>query len=103
MLMAAAIRFCSTTILLFVMLSVSGLVTNAGEGKTGTLILIGGVLSLKERVVWTRIAELAGGEAVVIPAANERPRLYGNYAVRGLTRSGLFARLLPVAVSSTTS
>ncbi len=99
MFVGATIRFYSTILLLSVTLGMTGPAINAEDATPGTLILIGGVLSLKQRVVWTRISELAGGEVVVIPAANERSRLYGNYAVRGLTRSGLFARLLPVAVS----
>ncbi len=46
--------------------------------------------------------ELAGGEhadVVVIGAAHERAALYGQFAVRALSRYGPFVELLPLAVS----
>jgi len=67
----------------------------------GSVMLIGDVLSFAQRDVWKSIFESAGGEGadvVVIAAAHERAKLYGNYAVRALERYGVFVELLPLAV-----
>lgn len=85
---------------LCIVLGAVAFVPQAEANRPGPLMLVGGVLSLKEAVVWRRIAELVGGEVVVIAAANPRPRLYGSYAVRGLARAGLAAHLLPIALSA---
>ena len=86
--------------LLCIVLGAVAPVPQAEASRPGPLMLVGGVLSLKDPVVWRRIADLVGGEVVVIAAANSRPRLYGSYAVRGLARAGLAAHLLPIALSA---
>lgn len=67
----------------------------------GSILLVGDVLSYAERDVWKGIFEIAGGEdadVVVIAAAHERAKLYGNYAFRALDRYGVFVDLLPLAI-----
>ena len=70
----------------------------AAEGP-GTLILVGDVLPLHRSKVWSRITESAV-EFVIIAAANDRPKLYGEFARRALERHGAFAELLPLAAES---
>ena len=69
------------------------------EARSGTLILVGDVLRFNQRNVWTRITENAA-DLVIIAAASDRPKLYGEFARRALQRHGAFAELLPVAVDS---
>ncbi len=100
--MTAAMRVYSKLLVLLFVLGFCTRAAIAAEAKTGTLMLVGDVLSFKQRVIWKRIFELAGGDAadiVVIAAAHERPKLYGGYALRALLRYGPFVELLPVAVS----
>lgn len=87
-------------LLFYLVLGTVAILPQAQANRPGAVMLVGGVLSLKNPVVWQRIAELVGGEVVVIAAANHRPALYGNYAVRGLSRAGLSAHLLPIAPSA---
>ena len=67
------------------------------EPQSGKLVLIGDVLRFNQRDVWNRIAGHAA-DLVVIAAASDRPKLYGDFARRALERHGAFADLLPVAV-----
>lgn len=69
------------------------------EARPGTLILVGGVLRFDQRKVWNRITENAA-DLVIIAAASDRPKLYGEFARRALQRHGAFAELLPLAVDS---
>ena len=69
------------------------------EAQPGTLILVGDVLRLNQRNVWIRITENAA-DLVIIAAASDRPKLYGEFARRALQRHGAFAELLPLAVDS---
>ena len=71
----------------------------AAEDRAGTLVLVGDVLRFNQRHVWSRITRSAP-ELAVIAAANERPKLYGEFAVRALRRHGAFAELLPVAAGA---
>ena len=66
------------------------------QARTGTLVLVGDVLRLDQSDVWKRITRSAP-DVAVIAAANERPKLYGGFAVRALQRHGAFAELLPLA------
>ena len=66
---------------------------------SGAVILVGDVLPFNQRNVWNRIAEHAP-ELVIIAAASERPKLYGEFARRALERHGAFAELLPVALDA---
>ena len=66
------------------------------EARSGTLVLVGDVLRFNQNEVWSRITQSAP-ELVVIAAANERPKLYGEFAQRALRRHGAFAELLPLA------
>ena len=70
------------------------------EARSGTLVLVGDVLRFNQREVWNRITQSAP-DLVVIAAANDRPKLYGGFALRALQRHGAFAELLPLAVEST--
>ncbi|NIQ74373.1 MAG: hypothetical protein GWN80_02285 [Gammaproteobacteria bacterium] len=91
---------CSRFLLLLLLFGVSISGLGADKNKTGTLLLVGEVLSFKQRAVWKRIFQLAGSEAadvVVIPAANARAKLYGSFAQRALSRYGPFVELLPLA------
>ncbi|MCB1809507.1 MAG: hypothetical protein KDJ99_31390, partial [Candidatus Competibacteraceae bacterium] len=86
----------------FLVLSFSVPAISASPTPSGTLLLIGDVLSFNQRIVWQRIFELSGGDAadiVVIAAAHSRAKLYGGYAQRALSRYGPFVELLPLAVS----
>ena len=67
------------------------------EAGAGTVILVGDVLRFNQRDVWSRIAGQAP-DLVIIAAASDRPKLYGDFARRALERHGAFADLLPVAV-----
>ena len=67
------------------------------ETRPGTLVLVGDILRLDQRNVWSRITGNAA-ELAIIAAANDRPKLYGEFARRALERHGAFAELLPVAV-----
>ena len=67
------------------------------ESDAGTVILVGDVLPLNQRNVWSRIVGQAP-DLVIIAAASGRPKLYGGFARRALERHGAFAELLPVAV-----
>ena len=69
------------------------------EARSGTLILVGDVLRFNQRNVWIRITENAA-DLVIIAAASDRPKLYGEFARRALQRHGAFAELLPLAVDS---
>ena len=69
------------------------------EARPGTLILVGDVLRFNQRNVWNRITELAV-DLVIIAAASDRPKLYGEFARRALQRHGAFAEVLPLAVDS---
>ena len=71
--------------------------TGVAEARTGTLVLVGDVLRFNQGEVWDRIARSAP-DLVVIAAANDRPKLYGAFALRALQRHGAFAELLPLAV-----
>ena len=71
----------------------------ATEARSGTLILVGDVLRFNQRNVWIRITEDAA-DLVIIAAASDRPKLYGEFARRALQRHGAFAELLPLAVDS---
>ena len=68
----------------------------AAEARPGTLVLVGDVLRFNQGDVWNRITRSAP-DLVVIAAANDRPKLYGGFAVRALQRHGAFAELLPLA------
>jgi cyanophycinase len=75
----------------------------AGEAESGTVILVGGVLTYNEKDVWQRIVDVAGGEQseiVVISAAHDRSRVYGEYARRALMRYAPFVELLPIAATN---
>ena len=67
--------------------------------RSGTLILVGDVLPLNQGKVWKRITENAA-ELVIVAAASDRPKLYGEFARRALERHGAFAELLPIAVDA---
>ena len=67
------------------------------EDRPGTLILVGDVLPFNQGNVWNRITENAA-DMVIIAAASDRPKLYGEFARRALERHGAFAELLPLAV-----
>ena len=67
------------------------------QAQSGPIILVGDVLRFNQRNVWSRIAEHAP-DMVIVAAANDRPRLYGDFARRALERHGVFAELLPLAV-----
>ena len=67
--------------------------------QSGTLILVGDVLRFNQSNVWNRITENAA-DMVIIAAASDRPKLYGEFARRALQRHGAFAELLPLAVDS---
>ena len=67
------------------------------EVQSGTLILVGDVLRFNQRNVWNRITELAA-DLVIIAAASDRPKLYGEFARRALQRHGAFAEVIPLAV-----
>ena len=69
------------------------------EASPGAVIAVGDVLPFNQRNVWNRIVEHAP-ELVVIAAASDRPKLYGEFARRALERHGAFAELLPVAVDA---
>ena len=69
------------------------------EAQSGTLILVGDVLRFNQSNVWNRITENAA-DVVIIAAASDRPKLYGEFARRALQRHGAFAELLPLAVDS---
>ena len=71
--------------------------TGSAEARSGTLVLVGDVLRFNQGEVWDRIARSAP-DLVVIAAANDRPGLYGGFALRALRRHGAFAELLPLAV-----
>ena len=71
--------------------------TGFAEARSGTLVLVGDVLRFNQGEVWNRIARSAP-DLVVIAAANDRPKLYGGFALRALRRHGAFAELLPLAV-----
>ena len=66
------------------------------DGRPGTLILVGDVLPFNQGNVWNRITGSAA-DVVVIAAASDRPKLYGDFARRALERRGAFAELLPLA------
>ena len=67
--------------------------------RSGTLILVGDVLRFDQGNVWSRITGNAP-DMVIIAAASDRPKLYGEFARRALQRHGAFAELLPLAVDS---
>ena len=69
------------------------------ETSPGAVILVGDVLPFNQRNVWNRIVEHAP-ELVIVAAASDRPKLYGEFARRALERHGAFAELLPVAVDA---
>ena len=71
--------------------------TGFAEARSGILVLVGDVLRFNQSEVWNRIAQSAP-DLVVIAAANDRPKLYGGFALRALQRHGAFAELLPLAV-----
>ena len=71
--------------------------TGFAEARSGTLVLVGDVLRFNQGEVWKRIARSAP-DLAVIAAANDRPGLYGGFALRALRRHGAFAELLPLAV-----
>ena len=71
----------------------------AAQGQSGTLILVGDILRFNQRDIWNRITASAADLAIVA-AANDRPKLYGEFARRALQRHGAFAELLPLAVDS---
>ena len=68
----------------------------SAEARSGTLVLVGDVLRFNQGEVWERITRSAP-DLVVVAAANDRPRLYGGFALRALRRHGAFAELLPLA------
>lgn len=69
------------------------------ETPSGAVIAVGDVLPFNQRKVWNRIVEHAP-ELVIVAAASDRPKLYGEFARRALERHGAFAELLPVAVDA---
>ena len=69
----------------------------ATQSHSGTVILVGDVLRFDQRNVWRRIVELAP-DVLIVAAASDRPRLYGDFARRALQRHGTFAEVLPLAV-----
>ena len=69
------------------------------DTPSGTVILVGDVLPFNQSNVWNRIAEHAP-ELVIVAAASDRPKLYGEFARRALERHGAFAELLPVAIDT---
>ena len=97
----SGIRRTSRPVLLLVVASLWCGWPRAGitEAQPGTLILVGDVLRLNQRNVWIRITENAA-DLVIIAAASDRPKLYGEFARRALQRHGAFAELLPLAVDS---
>lgn len=97
----AGIRARSAAVLLAAIVTVSAVSPRAGmaDDRLGTLILVGDVLPFNQGNVWRRITENAA-DMVIIAAANDRPKLYGDFARRALERHGAFAELLPLAVDS---
>ena len=71
--------------------------TGVAEARSGALVLVGDVLRFNQGEVWDRITRSAP-DLVVVAVANDRPRLYGGFALRALRRHGAFAELLPLAV-----
>ena len=69
------------------------------EAQAGTLILVGDVLRFNQRNVWNRITAHAA-DLVIIAAASDRPKLYGDFARRALQRHGAFAEIIPLAVDA---
>ena len=76
--------------------------TGFAEARSGTLVLVGDVLRFNQGEIWKRIARSAP-DLVVIAAANDRPRLYGGFALRALRRHGAFADSCPLPSSSPSS
>lgn len=75
----------------------------AGDLKTGALVLYGDVLRYNQYAAWKKIFELAGGDLaniVVIASAHDRAKLYGEFAVRALSRYGPLVKLLPLSIST---
>ena len=66
------------------------------EARPGALVLVGGVLPFNQGNVWRRIVGYAA-DLVIVPAAGDRPKLYGDFARRALERHGAFAEVLPLA------
>ena len=69
------------------------------QASSGAVVLVGGVLRFNQHDIWNRIIEQAA-DWVIIPAANDRPDLYGDFARRALQRHGAFAELLPITHES---
>ena len=88
-------------ILLLVVASLSLALPRAGlaDAGDGTIVLVGDVLPFNKRSIWRRIAEHAP-ELVIIAAASERPKLYGDYARRALERNGAYGEILPIALNA---
>ncbi len=89
--------------MLFFSCLVGSISTYAGSSNSGVLMLQGEVLRYNQYAVWRRIFELAGGNQaniVVISAAHDRAKLYGEFATRALIRYGPFVELLPLSLST---
>ena len=97
----AGIRARNAAVLLSVIVMVSAVSPRAGISgdRLGTLILVGDVLPFNQGNVWTRITENAA-DMVIIAAASDRPKLYGEFARRALERHGAFSEVLPLALDS---
>ena len=98
---AAGLRACRATGLLAAMALVAAGFPSAGtaDDQPGELMLVGDVLPFNQGTVWRRITASAA-DIVIIAAASDRPKLYGDFARRALERHGAFAELLPLAVDS---
>ena len=91
------VRYARVLIAAIAMVSAGFPRTGIADDRPGTLILVGDVLPFNQGSVWTRIAENAP-DMVIIAAASDRPKLYGEFARRALERHGAFAEVLPLAV-----
>ena len=84
-------------VVLLVLLCLVGPRPGVSEVASGTVVLVGDVLRFNQRNVWSRITERAA-DLTIVPAASDRPKLYGEFARRALQRHGAFSELLPLAV-----
>lgn len=71
------------------------------ESSQGTVILVGDVLRYNHPQIWQRVCDIANqhlSDLVVVAAASDRPKLYGDFARRALARYGVFADVAPLAL-----
>ncbi len=74
----------------------------ASSESESVLMFVGEVLPLNSGTIWRNLVKIANrneGENVIIPAAHQRPRVFGQFAQRAFQHYGEDTQLIPIAES----